>query len=210
MQNNVELTGPVPWIGRPPYQAHPERLPIAFQDHGNPVRFRNIWVRELGNHRHKEFMPSNALLDTYVGDYGHIGQWNGAKVRRLPDGLLSLTQGGMEVVLRVESLPDQILRAHHRCDLRNSSSLPVKQLAACRGEDESHALKMDRVISVGTGSSSGFSRNGLTLWKTGRTQVTSAGIASNIGQPAQQSVPVGTKAAFYCRHDFSTIRCIEQ
>ena len=47
VQNNVEFTGPDPWVGRPPYKAHPERLPIAFQDHGNPVRFRNIWVRRL-------------------------------------------------------------------------------------------------------------------------------------------------------------------
>src|SRR5689334_14948075 len=48
VQNNTEFTGPDPWIGRPAYSAHPERLPIAFQDHGNPVRFRNVWVRELG------------------------------------------------------------------------------------------------------------------------------------------------------------------
>src|SRR5215471_9315476 len=56
-QNNVELTGPTSWLERAPYKAHPEKLPIALQDHGNPVRYRNIWVRELGKDSdRKEFM----------------------------------------------------------------------------------------------------------------------------------------------------------
>jgi hypothetical protein len=34
--------------GRPAvYEPHPPRGPIVLQDHGEPVRFRSVWVREL-------------------------------------------------------------------------------------------------------------------------------------------------------------------
>jgi len=47
VQDNVELTGPTGHHQRPPYTATPEKLPLSLQDHGNPVRYRNIWIREL-------------------------------------------------------------------------------------------------------------------------------------------------------------------
>jgi hypothetical protein len=52
VQDDVELTGPTGHHQRPPYTAGPTQLPLALQDHGAPVRYRNIWIRALPEAAH--------------------------------------------------------------------------------------------------------------------------------------------------------------
>jgi hypothetical protein len=103
IQNNVELTGPTSWLERAPYQAHPEKQPISLQDHGNPVRFRNVWVRELSRPVTKEVRTwpaavsvPRAMLEDYVGKYG------GVEITREGEQLVAKV-GGVKFLLFAES-----------------------------------------------------------------------------------------------------------
>jgi hypothetical protein len=50
VHNRKELMGPMVYRQVAHYRPHAAEMPLALQDHHNPVRYRNVWIRRLGGY----------------------------------------------------------------------------------------------------------------------------------------------------------------
>ena len=78
IQDNEEPFGPTSWLKSLPYADRGNRGPIMLQDHDHPVRYRNVWLRELPERpaptakdlaRPAVVTLAPEILDRYAGQY---------------------------------------------------------------------------------------------------------------------------------------------
>jgi 3-keto-disaccharide hydrolase len=107
VQDHVELWGPTEWLQHGQYRAHSDTLPLVLQDHANPVRYRNIWLRPLADIQQPSGLAESAaqttvplpVLQSYVGTY-----------RTPNEEVASVLLRGRQLILSMPGSPRRELR----------------------------------------------------------------------------------------------------
>jgi Domain of Unknown Function (DUF1080) len=110
VQDNEELLGQTNWLKWTPYEAHGEADSIELQDHGHPVRFRNMWLRNLPERaaptaeslKGPEIVKlSNEALDKFTGRYVMGTNRNGTRV--------TITRADGHLLVKLSFLPQPLV-----------------------------------------------------------------------------------------------------
>lgn len=93
VQDASEYFGPTDWLAHGVYKQGPETERLSLQDHGNPVRFKNIWIRRLA-----EVPPtppsSRATIDLAAEQQaGYVGKFGNVSIVEIDNQLFAKTKG---------------------------------------------------------------------------------------------------------------------
>ena len=92
----TEAFGPTSWVLHYNYNSKQIEGSIGLQDHGNPVRYRNIWIRKLSADNSKGTYPqSRAFTEDEIKKF--VGKYKGGQEVNLIDGKMYLKTLGRDM-----------------------------------------------------------------------------------------------------------------
>ena len=106
VQDATECYGPTVWLQAGEYKNKGDETRISLQDHGNPVRYRNIWVRRLAETPPTPPTPRPTIELTEQQQKNYVGKFGKLTLKEVDGDLVVVVRRGRPFGLQVHSLTE--------------------------------------------------------------------------------------------------------